>query len=60
MAIYKVGCGHCGNSLMSNNVHEANSAEESLQKHGESKSHIANKEAFDNHMSNFTHGKEHN
>jgi hypothetical protein len=56
MAIYKVGCGHCGD----NNIHEAGSDEESIQKHVESKSHVANKADFDNHMSNFTHGKEHN
>ena len=45
---------------MSNNIHEASSEEESLQKHRESKSHIDNQAAFDKHMSNFAHGKDHN
>lgn len=56
MALYKVGCGHCGE----NNYHNANSDEESLQKHSDSNSHIEKKAAFDAHMSNFTHGKDHN
>jgi hypothetical protein len=56
MAIYKVSCGHCGD----NNIHDAASDEESLQKHNESSTHIANKEAWDTHLSNFTHGKDHN
>ena len=60
MAIYRVSCGHCGDSPMSNNIHEAGSDEESLQKHNESKSHIANETAFNTYMSNFSHGKEHN
>ena len=48
MALYKVSCGHCGE----NNYHEANSDEESLQKHTDSKLHAINKEAFEAHMSN--------
>jgi hypothetical protein len=46
MAIYKVGCGHCGD----NNIHEANSDEESLQKHNASKSHIHLSTAWNKHV----------
>jgi hypothetical protein len=56
MALYKVACGHCGE----HNYHTANSDEESLQKHTESQLHMNNKADFDSHMSNFTHGKDHN
>lgn len=56
MPLYKVDCGHCGE----HNYHNASSDEESLEKHTQSETHIANKEAFDTHMSNFTHGKDHN
>jgi hypothetical protein len=56
MAIYKVSCGHCGD----NNILEASSDEHSLEKHNSSKSHIENKTRWEEHISNFTHGKDHN
>jgi hypothetical protein len=52
MAIYKVSCGHCGD----NNIHEANSDEESLQKHNESKSHTHLSTAWNKHVAD-TEGK---
>jgi hypothetical protein len=59
MAIYKVSCGHCGD----NNIHDASSSDQSLEKHSASKAHIEAKAKFDEglkKLTNFTHGKEHN
>jgi hypothetical protein len=54
MAIYRVGCGHCGD----NNIHEASSDEESLQKHNDSKTHIALSTDWDNHLNSVTQNRE--
>lgn len=53
MAIYRVDCGLCGND----NIHEATSDAESLQKHNESKSHTALATDWKAHLSNVTSDK---